>query len=219
MEKLYFDETTFIWKGKGGLSDLKKDILEEANKVIESLKDVVKFDGYGYKDEWRGNIDFIGKIDIKNKLDMVCQLGIDSCKKIWETNVGKNYNKVNTDAWVNIVRSKDPVQIQFKHEELKGVDKFHTHTDINKQNNQFYPNYTYVYYIQMPDIMEDQDGVLYFRGENGKEYWVRPEEDDIIVMPGWMPHAPNNAPKSTINRVVMAGNVGFEMIKKEKSLL
>ena len=58
-----------------------------------------------------------------------------------------------------------------------------------------------------------------FRGDNKKEYWIRPEEDDIIVMEGWMPHAPNNAPKSTIDRVVLAGNVGFELIKKEKSLL
>jgi hypothetical protein len=34
-----------------------------------------------------------------------------------------------------------------------------------------------------------------------------------------MPHSPNNAPDSTIDRIVLAGNVGFEMIKKEKSLV
>lgn len=219
MEKLYFDEATFIWKGKGNLSEFKNDIIEESMVVINSQKDIAKFDGYGYKDEWKNNLDFIGNFEIKNKLDLVCQLGINLCKEIWNTEIKKDFNKVNTDAWVNMVRSKEPVQIQFKHEELKGVDKFHTHTDINKQNNQFYPNYTYVYYIQMPDIMEGEDGVLYFRGENGKEYWIRPEEDDIIIMPGWMPHAPNNAPKATIDRIVMAGNVGFEFIKKEKSLL
>jgi hypothetical protein len=71
----------------------------------------------------------------------------------------------------------------------------------------------------MPDVMEEEEGVLYFRGQNKQEYWIRPEEDDLIIMEGWMPHAPNNAPKSTIDRIVIAGNVGFEMIKKEKSLL
>jgi cupin superfamily acireductone dioxygenase involved in methionine salvage len=71
----------------------------------------------------------------------------------------------------------------------------------------------------MPDVMEGEDGVLYFKGQNGKEYWVRPEEDDLIIMHGDMPHVPNRAPKSTVDRIVIAGNVGFEFIKKEKSLL
>ena len=85
-----------------------------------------------YKEYWNNNIDFIGNIIIKNKLDLICQLGIDSCKKIWEDEINTNYNKINTDAWINMVRSKEPVQIQFKHNEIKGIDKFHTHTDINK---------------------------------------------------------------------------------------
>ena len=34
----------------------------------------------------------------------------------------------------------------------------------------FFPHYTYVYYIQMPDVMNADDGVLYFLGENKKEY-------------------------------------------------
>ncbi len=219
MEKLYFDENTFIWKGKGNLSEFKNVIVKEALEVIESQKEIARFDGYGYKEYWTNDIDFIGNFEIKNKLDLICQLGMDSCKKLWEDEVKTNYNKINTDAWINMVRSKEPIQIQFKHDELKGVDKFHTHTTINKDNNKFYPHYTYVYYIQMPDIMDGEDGVLYFRGENGNEYWIKPEEDDLIIMPGWMPHAPNNAPKATIDRIVMAGNVGFEFIKKEKSLL
>jgi hypothetical protein len=127
--------------------------------------------------------------------------------------------KINMDTWVNIVRSINPIQIQFKNEELNGIDKYHTHTEIKKQQKSFVPNYTFVYYIQMPDIMTEEDGVLYFRGENKKEYWIRPEEDDLIIMEADMPHAPNNAPNSTIDRIVMAGNVGFDFIKKETSLI
>jgi hypothetical protein len=83
----------------------------------------------------------------------------------------------------------------------------------------FIPHYTYVYYIQMPNVMNGEDGVLYFRGKNKKEYWIRPEEDDLIIMEADMPHTPNNAPNSTIDRIVLAGNVGFDFIKKEKSLI
>jgi cupin superfamily acireductone dioxygenase involved in methionine salvage len=126
---------------------------------------------------------------------------------------------------VNIVRSNNPVQIQFKHDEMKGVDKYHTHTEINKKNKSFFPHYTYVYYIQMPDVMDGEDGVLYFKGENEKEYWIRPEEDDLIIIPGHLPHSVGLASKSNKDRIVLAGNVGFEMvngfdtIKQIKTLL
>jgi hypothetical protein len=217
MEKLYFDDSTYIWKIKlNKLSD-KDTLLKEANFIIESQPDI-KTDGFGYKKEWNNNINFTGEITIETKMDEIIQMGIDYCKDLYkERNVV--YNKINTDAWVNVVRSTNPVQIQFKYEELKGVDKFHVHTDINKEMKSFIPHYTYVYYVQMPDVMNGEDGVLYFRGKNNKEYWIRPEEDDLIIMEADMPHSPNNAPNSTVDRIVVAGNVGFDYIKKEKSLI
>jgi len=217
MEKLYFDDSTYIWKTKLNKISNKDTLLREANFVIESQPDI-KTDGFGYKKEWNNNINFTGEITIETKMDEIIQMGIDYCKDLYkERNVV--YNKINTDAWVNVVRSTNPVQIQFKHEELKGVDKFHVHTDINKEMKSFIPHYTYVYYVQMPDVMNGEDGVLYFRGKNNKEYWIRPEEDDLIIMEADMPHSPNNAPNSTVDRIVVAGNVGFDYIKKEKSLI
>jgi hypothetical protein len=67
--------------------------------------------------------------------------------------------------------------------------------------------------------MNGDDGVLYFLGKNGKEYWLRPEEDDLIIMDADVPHSPNSAPNSTLDRIVMAGNVGFDFIKNQKSLI
>jgi proteasome assembly chaperone (PAC2) family protein len=71
----------------------------------------------------------------------------------------------------------------------------------------------------MPDVMEGDDGILYFKSKNDITYWVKPEEDDLIIMLGDMPHVPNNAPNSTIDRIVLAGNVGFELIKNFKTIL
>lgn len=213
MEKLYFDETTFIWKTKLNLVSDKEKFLIESLEIMDSMPDI-KTDGFGVKKEWNNNLDFIGEIDIKTELDKVIQIGIDKCKEIYQE---KNsiYNKINTESWVNVVRSKNPVQDNFHNEN----QKYHVHTDINKKMKSFTPNYTYVYYIQMPDIMNDEDGVLYFKSKEGKEYWVRPEEDDLIIMEGDMPHSPNNAPNSNVDRIVLAGNVGFNYIKKEKSFI
>lgn len=219
MEKIFFDNETYVWKTNLKLSNYKYEILKEALDVVNSNRSSVKYDGYGYKSIWKSDINFIGTLSVKNKLDLICQFAIDNCKKIWDDDIKNIYNKINVESWVNIVRSKNPVQIQFMHDEIKGVDKFHKHTEINKQAHSFIPNYTYVYYIQMPDIMEDEDGVLYFMGKNGKEYYIKPEEDELIIMNADMPHAPNNAPKSSIDRIVLAGNVGFDYIKKEKSFI
>ena len=212
MEKLYFDDDTYIWKTKLNRINDKVLFLKEAYSVIESQPNV-KTDGFGYKNEWNQNLDFIGEFKIETKLDEILQLGVNECIEIYnETPI--NYNKINTDAWVNVVRSKNPVQ-----ENFHNGKKYHIHTEINKGNKQFIPHYTYVYYIQMPDVLDGDDGVLYFIGKNGKEYLVRPEEDDLIIMEAHIPHAPNNAPNSTLDRIVMAGNVGFDFIKKQKSLI
>lgn len=212
MEKIYFDDTTYIWKTKLNRINDKDVFLKEAYSIIES-KPNVKTDGFGYREIWNQNLNFIGEIIIETKLDEIVQIGINECKKLYEE---KNivYNKINTDAWVNVVRSKNPVQENFYNNK-----KHHIHTEINKENKQFFPHYTYVYYIQMPDIMNEDDGVLFFLGKNKKEYWVRPEEDDIIIMESDMPHSPNSAPNSTLDRIVMAGNVGFDFIKNQKSLI
>ena len=212
MEKIYFDKDTYIWKTKLNRLGDKQMFLKEAYVVMDSEPNN-KTDGYGYKKEWKDNLDFIGEFKIETKLDEIVKIGVNKCKEIYnETNI--NYNKINTDAWVNVVRSLNPVQENFHTD-----NKYHIHTEINKGRKEFIPHYTYVYYIQMPDVMNEDDGVLYFKGKDDTEYWVRPEEDDLIIMEGHMPHAPNNAPNSTLDRIVMAGNVGFYFIKKEKSLI
>jgi hypothetical protein len=212
MEKIYFDDETYIWKTKLNRLNNKSIILKEAYSIIESQPTNTN-DGFGYKMEWNKNLNFIGEVNIETKMDEIIQISINECKKLYEE-TNKKYNKINIETWVNVVRSKNPVQ-----ENFHNGKKYHVHTDINKENKSFIPNYTYVYYIQMPDVMNGEDGVLYFKGKNDKEYWIRPEEDDLIIMEGDMPHTPNTALNSTIDRIVIASNIGFDFIKKEKTLL
>jgi len=111
MEKIYFDENTYIWKTKVNRINDKVFFLNEAHSIIKSQPSN-NTDGYGYKHEWQENINFIGEINIQTKLDEIVKVGIDACIEIYkEKNI--NYNKINTDAWVNVVRAKNPVQKNF----------------------------------------------------------------------------------------------------------
>lgn len=213
IEKLRFSEKTVLYKTKlHEMLQYKEVILKKCEEVISSQTDVVT-DGFGYIMKYE-DLNFLGQIEIRNKLDEIVQSSINACVELYKET--KNpYNRIQTDGWVNVVRAKAPVQPNF----MENMQKYHVHTDINKIYGKFSPEYTYVYYIQMPDNLENEDGVLYFLDENEKEHYILPEEGDLLIMHGNLPHAPNHALKSTKDRIVFAGNVGFENIKKTSSLI
>jgi tryptophan halogenase len=218
MEKIYFDDDTFIWKTKLNLHNSKDEILSNAQFIIDKVNEKYnntesKIDCFGFEVQ-RTSEKGLGSIHVANKLLEAVQNGINECISLYNE-TAKPYNKVNIGEWINVVRAKDPVQPEYKQKKLTGENGYHTHTELAKINNQFEPAYTYVYYIQMPDVMDGDDGVLYFKSKTGKEYYIRPEEDDLIIMPGEMPHYPNHALNSTKDRIVVAGDVGFENIKKD----
>jgi hypothetical protein len=212
MEKIYFDDTTFIWKKKLNLIQYKPLLLKEANVIMDS-QPMSKQDGFGIIN-WVDSINSLEKLTENNRVTEVSRIAVNECKKIYEDTT-ISFNKVNIETWINRVRCKNPIQIEY----WGDVDKYHTHTDISKKLKVFHPNFTFVYYIQMPDVMDGEDGVLYFKSKEGKEYYIRPEEDDLIIMEGDMPHSPNSSPNSTIDRIVLAGNVGFDFIKTKSSVI
>lgn len=212
MEKIIFSDSAEIYKIKLNMKDCKDEILKSCNEIIKNDPNNIT-DGFGYN-QIKNDINFLGKIEINNKIDEIIQLGINHCINIHKSN-NKDYNVVQTDGWVNVVRAKNPKQENYK----EGKEKYHSHTDINKKNKSFNPTYTYVYYVQMPDNLSGEDGVIYFKDKNSNEFFILPEEDDLIIMPGDLLHAPNNAINSTKDRIVFAGNVGLDVIKKQKSLI
>jgi cupin superfamily acireductone dioxygenase involved in methionine salvage len=226
MEKIYFDKDTYIWKTKLNLKNLKIELLKECHKHISLNKHIAKNDAFSYFVKFLDNIPSpkptkwlcskTEKIEKINNMDIVVQFLIDKCNQIYKSE-NKNWNVINFQSWINVIRSENPVQECFQPDQLKNI-VYHTHSDMNENIKDFIPNYTYVYYIQMPDIMNGNDGVLYLKSKNGKDYWIRPEEDELIIMPANMPHSPTNAPNSTLDRIVLAGNIGFEMVKTKKSL-
>jgi hypothetical protein len=212
METIKFSESAIIYKTKLNMVEYKTELLKLCNTIIQNNQNNTS-DAFAYN-KIENIVSFTGNLEIKNKIDTIMQFGIDTCAEIHKSK-DIEYNMVETDSWVNVVRAVNPVQINFK----EGNDKYHTHTELNKRLGKFVPNYTYVYYIQMPDNLINDDGVIYFKDKNNNEFNILPEEDDLIIMPADMPHSPNKAVNSTKDRIVFAGNVGFGFVKKGKSLI
>jgi hypothetical protein len=95
---------------------------------------------------------------------------------------------------------------------------YHDHLDINGVRNQW----SFCYYIQMPNNLIGNQGKLMFKTETGIEHATLPEEGDLIIFPGNLLHTPIEAVNSNKDRVVFCSNIAFSSLlskKVQKSLL
>jgi hypothetical protein len=210
LEELVFSPTLKIWKKRFDITN-KLKILSECENLIKS-KPKVNTDGYAYYINNKLNYNNSLNIEVKNELDILMLDGLNSCIELFD----KPFNELKTDIWVNVVRCKNPVQRNYK---TDGSLVFHNHVDLNIANKLPPPFYTFVCYIQMPNNLEDNDGVLYMEDVDKSIFSILPEEGDIIIMAGDLPHVPNYAPSSTKDRIVLAGSVRMDLSKLNKSII
>lgn len=214
MEIINIDNKISIYKTYLDISDYKTSVIDECYTIINSQPNIKNDNFYLAKEQENNN--FKGEFEIKRNIDKIINFGIKSCIDLYIKNFNKEYNQINTDSWLNVVRCNSPKQNNFKN---KTKIITHIHTDLNKSMDSFVPIFTYVYYIQMPNNLVGKDGVLYIEGENDTMYDILPNEGDLIIMNSDLPHAPAAAYKSTKDRIVVAGNVGFQFVKKTKGLI
>ena len=81
--------------------------------------------------------------------------------------------------------------------------RFHTHTfsDTLKTNL----DWSFVYYVQMPDNLNEQEGKILFRTNEGVEVSYLPQVGDLILFPANLLHKPELNRSSDIERIVYAG--------------
>jgi len=211
MEKIQFDNTTFIWKSK-----LKFDSKSCIGWIQKRISNADEFEN-----KWGvySNLSELIKIP---EINLIAKKSINFVKSVNQIEKEDlKYDDIKADMWLNIVKSKNPVQNTFDDNGVlkKGLEKYHSHKVLYEKNGGINPDWTWVYYIQMPEKLENDDGALYIMGENGKEYKYIPEVDDIVVMKGDVLHSPNTAPNSTKDRIVLAGNVEFSYTKKKNTII
>ena len=209
MEKVILDDETHWVKTTFDLSNTQLESIKLCERIVETSP-VSLTDAYAYKK----NID-LNKKWIEYKMDTIIDLAISKCTELYEEK-NVNFNHLYIDTWVNIVRAGKPKQANFK---VKNEIQFHSHVELNEAQQVFRPDYTFVIYLQMPDNLNGDDGVLFVKGLEDKIYSYLPKEGEIVIMDGNVYHVPNSAPNSTKDRVVVAGNVGFTFDKQTKSLI
>ena len=192
MEKLKLGKHITLYKVNYTPTSSKENILKSVSNLISLQPENDLSDAYTYL-----NNRF-------NEIDEIEKKGIEICLEI-EGNLS-NIN-CHYDTWVNRVRAKNPVQ---RFGAIVMGHPYHNHTEINKTMLRYKPKYTYIYYIQMPDNLQGDEGELVLKDVDGNVHSVLPKEGEFIIHESNIDHYPKEATKSTRDRIVVAGNVGFE---------
>ena len=212
MQRIEFEKDVYIHKTNVDSQEFKDKILKESTSFLK-IAPYSPQDNYTYIGSW-SSFDFDNQFMLNNNIDKIVKVCADNCLNLIKED-DTQFNKVNISVWVNVVKASRPRQTTFNKD---GSVILHNHVDIQNNIDSFYPNYTFVYYAQMPDNLSDDDGTLVIGGKT-KRYYYLPKVGDIIIMNGGLPHSPNHALKSTKDRIVVAGNVGVEYAKLKHSLI
>ena len=86
------------------------------------------------------------------------------------------------------------------------------------------PQWSIVYYAEMPDNLQEKDGFLSFLTKDLEEVSILPVECQLIMFPSNILHKPELNNNSTNKRVVYAANIAIldrskKYVKKTKTLL
>lgn len=85
---------------------------------------------------------------------------------------------------------------------------FHNHAKFNSTFPNDVPNYTWTYYIQLPDNCKGTEGHLAFKEtETSVIETIDVKLDTLYIFPSDLLHQPNLSPFSSVNRITAAGNI------------
>ena len=127
------------------------------------------------------------------ELDVILDRAVSICKDLHnEKTLGHLIH-----SWVAISRN-DRTKILW-----------HKHIYFAPPYNFIKTDYTFTYYLQMPDNLSGDDGMLLFKTNDGQIHKFLPEENDMFIFPPDLDHVVEWNRESTKDRVVVASNITF----------
>jgi len=117
----------------------------------------------------------------------------------------------------NLYSFKNWVYLSSSENEYAG---FHSHTKMDRLKTK--GEWTWTFYIQMPDNLKGDDGKLHFK-INDEEFSILPKEGELLLFPANVLHMPNTNTSSNKDRIVLAGtlskiDLNKSFVKHEKTL-
>ncbi len=182
----------------------KENILDSVSKLIDEMPHI-KSDGYVFKKSIE-------------EFDDIYNFCSERCVEISNKNLLK-FNEFNLHKWVSVLRSqpRQPMELDVENKE----PTYHNHKKIAEMSGKTIPQYSFVYYLQMPDNLSGIDGHILFKNENGGVLKYLPKENEVLIFKSDLSHAPIHAKNSTKNRVVLAGDFITHTVtyKKNKTII
>jgi len=190
MEKVILGEEIVLYRVSFTASTPKEILLFGVEEHINNNKTMEACDAFDYYGEYP-------------ELNEIENKGIDICLEIAkQENI--SYTNHNYNSWINRVRKQNPVQYLFAKE------PYHNHVKLNEGSGRFEPKYTFIYYLQMPNNLQNDEGHLVLKDTRGNVYSILPKENEFLIHQSNIDHYPKHAPNSTVDRFIIATNVGFE---------
>ena len=204
MIEIKFSNTLSIWKTSFDNSN-KDQALKESFKLIENNPNMnPERDLYTYVINPKLNKEAHENFYPISELDRIMKEGIDSTLSL----VNKDYDIIQSNIWINRVKKKNPIQPAYVRDFI-----FHNHVNTNAGDGLPAPLYTFVSYIQMPDNLQEDEGILILKDIDDQTYSILPQEGETVIFPGFVPHGVNPSSNSSVDRIVLAGSIGVEKNK------
>lgn len=177
-----------------------EEYLHEANNIVLKGNNVRPNVGHPF-----GVEGIYVESNYKSALGTIVDRGVKECVSLYKG----EYSDIWIDSWVNVVKP---------HYSITKTSR-HSHVDIQEAFGKPIPNYTWIYYIQLPNNTQGDEGALKveLNSETSKIY--HPKVGQLVILGGDMYHTIFPAPNSTLDRIVLAGNVSFMNKKVKKSLI
>jgi hypothetical protein len=190
MEKVILGDDLIIYRVAFTPSTPKEILLFGIDEHIQNNKIMESCDAFDYYGEY-------------SELNEIETTGIDICLKLAKQE-GISYTSYKHNSWINRVRKENPIQYIFTEE------PYHNHVLLNEGSLRFVPKYTFIYYIQMPNNLQNDEGHLVLKDKKGNVYSILPKENEFLIHESDIDHYPKHAPNSNVDRFIIASNVGFE---------
>lgn len=142
----------------------------------------------------------------KNDNSIIFFLECEEFKTIddFAINFYKNLKNIKTDYYAK----SSWIYTQIKEFNMNWM---HTHNYLVSSNKtDLKTQITFVYYIQIPNKINGNEGDIIFKTENNKFYKYTPTENDILFFSGDLQHMAVPTPNGEIDRLVYASNLNFD---------